>query len=550
MYLKSLNKPMLPHSAKIKLFILTILFSVTSYCYSQPQQVWERYNIGTGSGSSNPIDLKIDDNGFIYNLAQEEGGYRVYKYNQSGTLIWKSLYLETIRLNITPKSFVIDNIGNVYVTGDNADYIVTVKFDSSGTFKWDRKYIPSVGLYTLGGISLDTQNNIIVSGDLSSNPLRILSTTIKYSPVGDTLWVKHITGLSNEVRSADSYIETDDSGNTFGACTVYYDTLASQTHARILNFKLNQNGDVIWIKRFYREGAVINLKLDSEKNIYTIAVIDSLETKNNEIVILKYDSAGNFNWNKIYKNTQFNSDVSIYGFTIDFNNNLILTGSSYYGSVFPSMITVKYDKMGNFRWDEVFREKNSNYNYSFDVTVDSANNIYISGASEFDAGVDLRRSITSVKYDSSGNFKWKVSNFSPLNRNSGKKILFYNNFIYVFGSMLWTNNNFNSILIKYSEDPSSIVSQNLELDYSLSQNYPNPFNGSTKITVSINKTYFTRITIYNIEGKQIAILTNKSLTAGNHTFYLNSENLNSGVYFYTLYLNDIIADTRKMILIK
>lgn len=86
-------------------------------------------------------------------------------------------------------------------------------------------------------------------------------------------------------------------------------------------------------------------------------------------------------------------------------------------------------------------------------------------------------------------------------------------------------------------------------EYNLSQNYPNPFNPSTKIEYSLPKNSYTTIKIYNVIGKEVAILVDKFETAGNHIVSYDASNLPSGVYLYTLTAGDY-SETKRMVLVK
>ena len=85
--------------------------------------------------------------------------------------------------------------------------------------------------------------------------------------------------------------------------------------------------------------------------------------------------------------------------------------------------------------------------------------------------------------------------------------------------------------------------------YSLSQNYPNPFNPVTKINFSIPKNNLVTLKVYNVLGKEVAVLVNETMNAGTYEVTLNASNLSSGVYFYKITSGDFM-DTRKMMLIK
>lgn len=90
---------------------------------------------------------------------------------------------------------------------------------------------------------------------------------------------------------------------------------------------------------------------------------------------------------------------------------------------------------------------------------------------------------------------------------------------------------------------------NNPVSYSLSQNYPNPFNPSTNIKFSVPKSGYVKLTVYDINGKQIAVLVNDVRTAGTHEVSFNAEGLSSGAYFYKLE-TDGFTDYKKMVLVK
>jgi len=83
----------------------------------------------------------------------------------------------------------------------------------------------------------------------------------------------------------------------------------------------------------------------------------------------------------------------------------------------------------------------------------------------------------------------------------------------------------------------------------MEQNYPNPFNPTTKIKFDIRKASNTKLTIYNILGKEIATLVNEKLSAGSYEVDWNGSGYPSGVYFYKL-TTDGFYDVKKMVLIK
>jgi len=99
-------------------------------------------------------------------------------------------------------------------------------------------------------------------------------------------------------------------------------------------------------------------------------------------------------------------------------------------------------------------------------------------------------------------------------------------------------------------DPAvSVDDDNLLNNYNLSQNYPNPFNPSTKINYNVGEPGLVQLKIYNVLGVEIATLVNSQQNSGNYTVDFNGVKLSSGVYFYSLSVNNF-TQTRKMILEK
>jgi hypothetical protein len=71
-------------------------------------------------------------------------------------------------------------------------------------------------------------------------------------------------------------------------------------------------------------------------------------------------------------------------------------------------------------------------------------------------------------------------------------------------------------------------------NFELYQNYPNPFNPSTTIYYAIPSDMQVKITVYNLLGRQVAVLSDEHQSAGIHSAVFNASGLSSGEYFYRL----------------
>jgi photosystem II stability/assembly factor-like uncharacterized protein len=81
------------------------------------------------------------------------------------------------------------------------------------------------------------------------------------------------------------------------------------------------------------------------------------------------------------------------------------------------------------------------------------------------------------------------------------------------------------------------------------KSYPNPFNPATTIELQIPYTTQIKISIYDINGKELDILINKNMPAGTHNINWNAVNYPSGIYFCKL-ITDEYSITEKLLLVK
>jgi hypothetical protein len=85
--------------------------------------------------------------------------------------------------------------------------------------------------------------------------------------------------------------------------------------------------------------------------------------------------------------------------------------------------------------------------------------------------------------------------------------------------------------------------------YILNQNYPNPFNPATVINFSLPKAGFVSLKIYDVHGKEVAVLVNENMNPKNYSVTWDASKFASGVYFYKLISGDF-TDVKKMVLVK
>jgi hypothetical protein len=107
----------------------------------------------------------------------------------------------------------------------------------------------------------------------------------------------------------------------------------------------------------------------------------------------------------------------------------------------------------------------------------------------------------------------------------------------------------NEISIKNSLNKIRIEIENLPVDYVLYQNYPNPFNPTTSIMYQLKDEGFVQLKVFNSLGQEIATLVNEKQNAGKYEVKFDASRLPSGIYFYSIRVNDFVQ-TKKMTLLK
>ncbi len=91
--------------------------------------------------------------------------------------------------------------------------------------------------------------------------------------------------------------------------------------------------------------------------------------------------------------------------------------------------------------------------------------------------------------------------------------------------------------------------QNIPLDYALRQNYPNPFNPATRINFVTPVASFVELKVYDILGREVAVLLNEEKPAGYYDIEFDAGGLPSGIYLYQLKAGSF-TETKKMMLLK
>jgi endoglucanase len=124
-------------------------------------------------------------------------------------------------------------------------------------------------------------------------------------------------------------------------------------------------------------------------------------------------------------------------------------------------------------------------------------------------------------YNPEGKFDWRAIDRFEIDSEYGN----------MDSSELW----FDDIKILNSNTPLFVNDNtNRNVSFRLLQNYPNPFNPVTKIRYNIAEKSFVTLKVYDILGKEVAVLASGEMNRGTYELNFNASNLSSGIYFYRL----------------
>lgn len=123
------------------------------------------------------------------------------------------------------------------------------------------------------------------------------------------------------------------------------------------------------------------------------------------------------------------------------------------------------------------------------------------------------------------------------------------NFVINFVDGNWDNNNSNNYQIQLGQATSNEKDPEIAQSIKLHQNYPNPFNPSTSIRFTMPETADVKVAVYDMIGREVAVLIDGAISQGDHTVSWDAINASSGVYIYRLTAAGQVI-TRKMTLVK
>lgn len=321
----------------------------------------------------------MDTSGNIYQAGttspfwdQAYNDFILVKYDPSGNVLWSRTF--DSGSEDSGRALAIDSTGNIYVAGysfngSNRDYRV-IKYSSAGNIIWNKTF--SKGDDYAMGVAVDGSGNVYVTGYAYSGTSSVYMT-IKINSTGKQVWSK--TNRGGEAQA----ITVDTAGNVY---VTGYNGIG--TNLNFLTTKYDTTGKEKWSKTFDRGIADVanGISLDSGGNVivggYSANAVDF------DFQVVKYDSNGNLKWSRFFDSG--NKDMA-HGMALDNTGNVYLTGFTDQKWWFEwdlewvsnyNWRTIKYDSAGNLVWNKVY-DSHLQYEEALGAVVDSSGNVFVSG---------------------------------------------------------------------------------------------------------------------------------------------------------------------------
>ena len=286
-----------------------------------------------------------------------------------------------------------------------------VKVDSTGKVQWvnDLQFADSSPETSALDIQQTTDGGFVLVG-YTFAPGSIYNPWIaKLSSTGQIQWMHLLVDPKSDFSAAYSVRQTSDGGYLV-AGQVSYVVTDSYTESEIALFKLDSTGKMVW-QRNYVTGLdtyIQYMELTSDGGAIvsgTVYTSPGGNTPTSSALLMKVDSSGNVQFAKTFLPT---GDIDVYSLTITGVQQTSDGGYAFSGYYFNYTVytnrawLVKTDSSGNVQWNKIYGpdvQYSDRYFNSFQQTSDGGF-IAAGSTNQFNGG---NGSIWLVKTDSSGN---------------------------------------------------------------------------------------------------------------------------------------------------
>lgn len=436
---------------------------ISRYNPTTGAQIWETYYNTSGGGAdefrkltrnATTGDLYVSGNS--RNSVSGNTEMLMAKYDSTGVFQWAKFNTGSATAADGAFDVVLDGTGNIWSSGyvenstGSRDFTV-VEYNAAGTQLYFDSYNNAFNNYDEAATMVYYNNAVYVAGFTTNAATSRDYFLVRYNTSGSRVWTKtyFTTPSPSDISTA---VTTDVAGNIYIAGTT---STTASSYNDILVLKYNAAGAFQWQYTHSGTAGFMNdnatgIAVDGSGNVYVSGYVENTGTMKDGIVI-KLNASGALQWTGIYNNPAQNKDDVFNAVRVDPAKNVYVTGyTTATASSTTNILTVKYDVAGVQQWAPTYNGTATTSNdVGNDLEVDAAGNTYVVGKATFTASQD---DIMAIKYSSTGAQTWAWNYLSSTNYNDvGKYIrLAPNGDFYVAGYKSYSSGLRDMITIRYS----------------------------------------------------------------------------------------------------
>jgi hypothetical protein len=289
---------------------------------------------------------------------------------------------------------------------------VIVKVDSTGKVQWakDLLFAANATPYSSPAtwpfdIQQTTDGGFVLVGYSDAPSDNYNPWIAKLSSTGQLEWTHVFVDPNSYYSAAYSVRQAADGGYLVGG-EVSYAVTSSYTESEITVFKLDSTGTLVW-QRGYTAGVeayLQSLALTSDGGAIVSGTVDTqTPAYTTSVLLLKLDSTGNVQFARTVLPSGDISDLNVAGAQQTADGGYAFAGYYFQNTIYTERAwLVKADSAGNVQWDKIYGpdvEYSDRYFNSFQQTSDGGF-IAAGSTNQFNGGDN---SIWLVKTDSNGN---------------------------------------------------------------------------------------------------------------------------------------------------
>jgi hypothetical protein len=393
-------------------------------------------------GGNGAVVANVFNSSAVSTLSVPIASAFIVQYSSTGTVNWRA-YVDAASSTDIGYGVATDSLNNVYLVGGNGAQVATVfnsagvssgltvpiasafivQYSSTGAVNW-RAYVDAASSTDLGrGVATDASSNVYLVGGNGAQVANVFNSSAVSTlsvPIASAFIVQYSsTGTVNWRAYVDAASSTDIG---YGVAT---DSLNNV-------YLVGGNGAQV-------------------ATVFNSSAVSTISVPINSAFIVKYSPAGNVIW-RAYVDAASSTDIG-YAVATDSLNNVYLVGGNgnAVANVFNSSaqsnlsvpalsaFIVKYSPAGNVIWRAYVEGFSTEIAYG--VTVDSKDNVYITGSLSTNTAVQIfnsnvygtttanvylsQQSNFIVKYDSTGKYLWNSQVDSQLGASGASNEIGY-----------------------------------------------------------------------------------------------------------------------------